>query len=489
MATTRSKADWDAWERLIIESRENMNKMWEDMNAVMANLVKVNKSLSHLSSELKSMGPAKGDRGGVGEGEIGDGERPDSELQEPGDEGNDVEEQGEADTHGEDATDASGTADGVLVVTLLVVIVGWSDGSGARMGGAGGAAIAIGVQIRDWFRWVKSRTPNWNWYRFAGELIHRYSGRKAANPYESYASFKWGELPVDEHIKEELLLSRMSYTTKEGSANYRGETRQGGGDGSMGRAQRTDCDRFGMKDGQKDIYYITGESKKAVENSPSLERLKKKGYEIIYMVGAIDEYAVGQLKEYEGKKLDSATKEGLKLDEVNFDMMGSCKKVSISKDDTVILDGAGEKKEEEEISEHIESAIKFKFIVVRIYRFPPNGEGSTTPASLPQQYSKKAPGSVASSCNVARENFLLAISEATCVRFTWKSNAVCGIAKGSPNFHGKRDGLLKSKDNPILKLEEVLELEHNDKSIMDASSKNKVNNIFARVCLEDEGAR
>merc|ERR1712070_177345 len=70
-----------------------------------------------------------------------------------------------------------------------------------------------------------------------------------------------------------------------------------------------------MSEKQPGIYYITGESKRAVESSPFLEKLKKRGYEVIYMVDPIDEYCVQQLKEYDGKKLISATKEGLELAE------------------------------------------------------------------------------------------------------------------------------------------------------------------------------
>merc|ERR1712230_318750 len=69
-----------------------------------------------------------------------------------------------------------------------------------------------------------------------------------------------------------------------------------------------------MKEGQSDIYYMTGESVAQVSSSPFIETLRKKGFEVLYMVDPIDEYCVQQLKEYDGKKLKSVSKEGLDLD-------------------------------------------------------------------------------------------------------------------------------------------------------------------------------
>ena len=69
-----------------------------------------------------------------------------------------------------------------------------------------------------------------------------------------------------------------------------------------------------MKENQKNIYYITGESKVVVENAPFLEVLKSKGFEIIYLIDPIDEYMIQQIREYDGKKLVCATRDGLELE-------------------------------------------------------------------------------------------------------------------------------------------------------------------------------
>ncbi|KAK6115196.1 hypothetical protein DH2020_007465 [Rehmannia glutinosa] len=68
-----------------------------------------------------------------------------------------------------------------------------------------------------------------------------------------------------------------------------------------------------MKSGQKDIFYITGTSKEQLEKSPFLERLIKKNYEVIFFTDPVDEYLMQYLMDYEDKKFQNVSKEGLKI--------------------------------------------------------------------------------------------------------------------------------------------------------------------------------
>merc|ERR1712150_208986 len=88
-----------------------------------------------------------------------------------------------------------------------------------------------------------------------------------------------------------------------------------------------------------DIYYITGESKEIVSKSAFVEKVLKAGYEVLYMIDPIDEYAVQQLKEYDGKKLVCITKEGLELpvDDEFEDLCKAMKEILDKKVEKVVV--------------------------------------------------------------------------------------------------------------------------------------------------------
>merc|ERR1711871_883593 len=113
-----------------------------------------------------------------------------------------------------------------------------------------------------------------------------------------------------------------------------------------------------MKEGQKTIYYITGESKAAVVNSPFAEKLKKRGLEVIYMVDPIDEYAVQQLKEFDGHKLVSVTKEGLQLDDETEDEKKAFEELKAQTEELckIVKETLGDKVEKVQVSNRLTDA-------------------------------------------------------------------------------------------------------------------------------------
>jgi molecular chaperone HtpG len=112
-----------------------------------------------------------------------------------------------------------------------------------------------------------------------------------------------------------------------------------------------------MKEGQEFIYYVCGETKKAVESSPFLESLKAKGFEVLLMSDPMDEYSMQQLKEFEGKKFKNISKEGLELvkDEEEKKKVEELKK-STEELCKVIKDALGEKVEKVVTGERLSSS-------------------------------------------------------------------------------------------------------------------------------------
>mmetsp|Transcript_6539 Transcript_6539/g.10054 ORF Transcript_6539/g.10054 Transcript_6539/m.10054 type:complete len:299 (+) Transcript_6539:1273-2169(+) len=112
------------------------------------------------------------------------------------------------------------------------------------------------------------------------------------------------------------------------------------------------------KKDKKNIYYIIGESVKALKESPFIEKLVSKNIEVLFMIDPMDEYCMQQLKDFEGYKLICVTKEGLQLEDLDDEEHKEFEKLTASYSllCEVMKETLGEKVEKVVVSERIEGS-------------------------------------------------------------------------------------------------------------------------------------
>ncbi|KZV27538.1 hypothetical protein F511_04589 [Dorcoceras hygrometricum] len=240
MITTRSESEWEAFERLLIRSRESLNRVQEAMDALTGRLGSANESLSEMRSLIETIRQEEADE----RAEIEDGYVPEGVEESLNSPAKSTCEELRLAKRGIEIPSCNGTDPLAWLgkAERCIEIHGTPVYYRLRIAHIHMEGPAVHVS-----QWVKSRPPDWIGERDAKELIHRYSGRKATYPYESWISLRQRKLinhAMDSTRSGEEELSRSIRT----GDNYRWEKRRSGEDGFigfMGRAHTTDRDEFG----------------------------------------------------------------------------------------------------------------------------------------------------------------------------------------------------------------------------------------------------